>query len=228
MEKSIVLKNGIKEFNLKDEKIIAIDNVDLKIETGKLYVIMGHSGSGKSTLIQILGLLDNLTDGLLYINGQEVSNYSENDKADIRKNEIGFVFQSFYLNPKLTAIENVMLPMYINYSIKSDDRRKKALMLLAKFGMENRINHYPKELSGGEQQRIAIARALANNPSFILADEPTGNLDSKNEETVYNALKELANSGKAVVVVSHNENIKRYADEVLIMEDGKLRKEIWD
>ena len=209
MEKSIILKNGLKEFSLKDEKITALDNVDLEIKTGKLYVIMGHSGSGKSTLIQILGLLDNLTDGLLYINGQEVSDYSENDKADIRKNEIGFVFQSFYLNPKLTAIENVMLPMYINNSIDSKDRRKNALKLLAKFGLENRINHYPKELSGGEQQRIAIARALANNPNFILADEPTGNLDVKNEEIVYNTLRDLADSGKAVVVVSHNENIKK-------------------
>ena len=222
MEKSIVLKNGIKEFSLKDEKIIAMDNVNLEINTGKLYVIMGHSGSGKSTLIQILGLLDNLTQGELYINGQNVSNISEDEKADIRQKEIGFVFQSFYLNPKLTAIENVMLPMYINKDIESSNRRRKALKLLTNFGLENRINHYPKELSGGEQQRIAIARALANDPSFILADEPTGNLDVKNEEIVYNTLRELANSGKAVVVVSHNESIKKYADKVLYMDLGKL------
>jgi ABC-type lipoprotein export system ATPase subunit len=222
MEKSIILKNGFKEFSLKDEKIIAMDNVNLEINTGKMYVIMGHSGSGKSTLIQILGLLDNLTNGKLYINGQEVSKLSENQKADIRREEIGFVFQSFYLNPKLTAIENVMLPMYINKDIDKKDRRKIALKLLKDFGLENRINHYPKELSGGEQQRIAIARALANNPNFILADEPTGNLDVKNEEIVYKTLKELANNGKAVVVVSHNENIKMYADEVLYMDSGKL------
>lgn len=222
MEKSIVLKNGIKEFSLKDEKIIAMDNVNLEINTGKLYVIMGHSGSGKSTLIQILGLLDNLTHGQLYINGQDVSNISEDEKADIRQKEIGFVFQSFYLNPKLTAIENVILPMYINKDIESSNRRRKALKLLTNFGLENRINHYPKELSGGEQQRIAIARALANDPSFILADEPTGNLDVKNEEIVYNTLRELANSGKAVLVVSHNESIKKYADKVLYMNLGKL------
>ncbi len=222
MEKSIVLKNGTKEFSLKDEKIIAMDNVNLKIDIGKLYVIMGHSGSGKSTLIQILGLLDNLTSGQLYIDGQDVSNISENDKADIRQKKIGFVFQSFYLNPKLTAIENVMLPMYINKDIESKNRRKKALKLLTNFGLENRINHYPKELSGGEQQRIAIARALANDPDFILADEPTGNLDVKNEEIVYNTLRELANDGKAVIVVSHNESIKKYADKVLYMESGKL------
>lgn len=222
MEKSIVLKNGIKEFSLKNEKIIAMDNVNLEIDTGKLYVIMGHSGSGKSTLIQILGLLDNLTHGQLYINGQDVSNISEDEKADIRQKEIGFVFQSFYLNPKLTAIENVMLPMYINKDIESSNRRRKALKLLTNFGLENRINHYPKELSGGEQQRIAIARALANDPSFILADEPTGNLDVNNEEIVYNTLRELANSEKAVLVVSHNESIKKYADKVLYMNLGKL------
>lgn len=226
MEKSIVLKNGLKEFSLKNEKITAMDNVNVEFHTGKLYVIMGHSGSGKSTLIQILGLLDNLTSGNLYINGQDVSNYSENEKADIRMKEIGFVFQSFYLNPKLTAIENVILPMYINKEIMSKDRRKKALKLLTNFGLENRINHYPKELSGGEQQRIAIARALANNPTFILADEPTGNLDVKNEEIVYKTLRDLANSGKSVIVVSHNESIRKYADEVLDMEAGKLRKEI--
>ncbi len=226
MEKNIILKNGLKEFNLKDEKIIAIDNVNLKIETGKMYVIMGHSGSGKSTLIQILGLLDNLSDGELYINGQEVSNYSENEKAELRMKEIGFVFQSFYLNPKLTAIENVMLPMYINKDILSKDRRKNALKLLTKFGLEKRVNHYPKELSGGEQQRIAIARALANDPSFILADEPTGNLDVKNEEIVYNTLRSLTNNGKAVVVVSHNDSIKKYADKVFYMNLGKLSEEI--
>lgn len=222
MEKSIILKNGIKEFSLRNEKITAMDNVNLEIKTGKLYVIMGHSGSGKSTLIQILGLLDNLTSGNLYINGQDVSNISEDEKADIRQKEIGFVFQSFYLNPKLTAIENVMLPMYINKDIESSNRRRKALKLLTNFGLENRVNHYPKELSGGEQQRIAIARALVNDPSFILADEPTGNLDVKNEEIVYNTLRELANSGKAVVVVSHNESIKKYADKVLYMDLGKL------
>ena len=224
--KNIILKKGWKELSLKDEKIIAMDNVNLQFDTGKMYVIMGHSGSGKSTMIQILGLLDNLTSGELYINGQEVSKYSENEKADLRMKEIGFVFQSFYLNPKLTAIENVMLPMYINKNIDKKERKEKAMELLRKFGLENRINHYPKELSGGEQQRIAIARALANNPTFILADEPTGNLDVKNEKIVYETLKSLASSGKAVIVVSHNENIKEYADKILYMESGELRDEI--
>lgn len=222
MEKSIILKNGVKEFSLKDEKIIALNDVSVEFKTGKLYVIMGHSGSGKSTLIQILGLLDDLSSGNLYFNGQDVSNISEDEKADIRKKEIGFVFQSFYLNPKLTAIENVMLPMYINKEIERNNRRRRALKLLTNFGLENRVNHYPKELSGGEQQRIAIARALANDPSFILADEPTGNLDVENEKIVYETLRNLADSGKSVIVVSHNENIKDYADKILYMNLGKL------
>ena len=228
MEKSIVLKDGVKEFSLKNENVVALDNVNIEIKPGKLYVIMGHSGSGKSTLIQILGLLDNLTSGNIIINGRDVSMLSENEKADVRKEEIGFVFQSFYLNLKLNALENVMLPMYINKDIPPKARKEKALKLLKNFGLANRVKHYPKELSGGEQQRIAIARALANDPNFILADEPTGNLDSKNEEIVYNTLKELSQQGKAVVVVSHNENIKQYADEILYMEAGKLRKEIWE
>ena len=222
MEKSIILKNGVKEFSLKEEKIIALNDVSVEFKTGKLYVIMGHSGSGKSTLIQILGLLDDLSSGNLYFNGQDVSNISEDEKADIRKKEIGFVFQSFYLNPKLTAIENVMLPMYINKEIERNNRRRRALKLLTNFGLENRVNHYPKELSGGEQQRVAIARALANDPSFILADEPTGNLDVENEKIVYETLRNLADSGKSVIVVSHNENIKDYADKILYMNLGKL------
>lgn len=225
MSKSIILKDGFKQFNLKNERIVAIDNVNLEIQCGKMYVIMGHSGSGKSTLIQILGLLDNLSGGELHINGKNVSNCTEDEKAYIRMKEIGFVFQSFYLNPKLTAIENVMLPMYINKDIKPKERKERALELLKKFKLDNRMDHYPKELSGGEQQRIAIARALANNPTFILADEPTGNLDAKNEEIVYSALKDLANSGKSILVVSHNESIKKYADEIYYMEYGKMRKE---
>lgn len=187
---------------------------------------MGHSGSGKSTLIQILGLLDNLSSGELYINGKNTNKLTETEKAKIRMKEIGFVFQSFYLNPKLKAIENIMLPMYINEEISREDRKSRAKELMKSFGLSNRINHFPRELSGGEQQRVAIARALANNPNYILADEPTGNLDVKNEEIVYKMLKDLSNNGKAVLVVSHSEIIKKYADKVLYMTDGILKEDL--
>ena len=223
---NLVLINGYKEFKVKEKRIIAMDSVNLNIEKGKIYAIMGHSGSGKSTLIQILGTLDNLSSGKLLINGIDISKCNENEKADIRMNQIGFVFQSFYLNPKLTAIENVMLPLYINKNVSRSERKKHAFELLNKFGLANRANHYPKELSGGEQQRVAIARAIVNNPNYILADEPTGNLDKENEVKVFDILKELSKKGKGVVIVSHNEIVKKYADEILYMEDGKLRKNI--
>ncbi len=226
MKNMIVLKNGSKIFNISEKKIKALSNVNISIERGNLYAIMGHSGSGKSTLIQILGLLDNLSSGELYINGKNTNKLTETEKAKIRMKEIGFVFQSFYLNPKLKAIENIMLPMYINEEISREDRKSRAKELMKSFGLSNRINHFPRELSGGEQQRVAIARALANNPNYILADEPTGNLDVKNEEIVYKMLKDLSNNGKAVLVVSHSEIIKKYADKVLYMTDGILKEDL--
>ncbi|MBP3254945.1 MAG: ABC transporter ATP-binding protein [Clostridia bacterium] len=226
MSEEINLKNGYKIYKKTSETIKALNNVDLKIEKGKFYAIMGHSGSGKSTLIQILGLLDSLTSGKLYIDGKETSNMKENDKTYIRMKKIGFVFQSFYLNPKLKAIENVMLPMYINKEIKGRERKQRAKDLLKSFNLSDRINHYPKELSGGEQQRVAIARALANNPEYILADEPTGNLDIDNEKIVLDLLKKLTREGKTVVVVSHNEIVKDYADEIYYMSNGEIRSKI--
>lgn len=226
MKNMIVLNNGNKIFNIGEKKIKALSNINISIERGNLYAIMGHSGSGKSTLIQILGLLDNLSSGELYINGKNTNKLTETEKAKIRMKEIGFVFQSFYLNPKLKAIENIMLPMYINEEISREDRKLRAKELMKSFGLSNRINHFPRELSGGEQQRVAIARALANNPNYILADEPTGNLDVKNEEIVYKMLKDLSNNGKAVLVISHSEIIKKYADKVLYMTDGILKEDL--
>lgn len=226
MKDQIIIKNGMKTFRIKNNIITALDCVNLSIEKGKLYAIMGHSGSGKSTLIQILGLLDELSSGEIYVNGDDISKLDSNQKANIRMKEIGFVFQSFYLNPKLNTLENVVLPMYINPNIKKQDRKKIALELLEKFGLSERLNHYPKELSGGEQQRIAIARALANNPNYILADEPTGNLDVENEKIVFESLKNLAKEGKAVIIVSHNQIVKKYADEVFNMDAGILRREL--
>ena len=225
MSKELILSKGKKVFKIGNEKIYALNNVSITIRNKTFYAIMGHSGAGKSTLIQILGLLDSLSEGELYLNGEKIQDLSENEKARIRMEQVGFVFQSFHLNPKLKAIENVMLPMYINPKIKKSERNSRALELLKKFGLEERSNHYPKELSGGEQQRVAIARALANNPNFILADEPTGNLDEENEQIVFSELKNLTKEGKAVVVVTHNDIVKKYADKILYMDNGIVEED---
>lgn len=211
-----------KTYKLKNKEINAIDDVSFKFKSGNFYAIMGHSGSGKSTLVHCLGLLDEVNSGEIYYGAKRVSDLTEEEKAQLRMKTIGFVFQSFYLSPKLKAYENVMLPMYINDKIDKKNRKDKAVKLLSQFGLNERIEHFPKELSGGEQQRVALARALANDPDVILADEPTGNLDVDNEKYVMETLKELAKKGKCVIVVSHNEIVEKYADKVLYMEKGKF------
>lgn len=221
--KSISAKNLTKIY---DNRVTALNNVSLDIQQGSFIAVMGHSGSGKSTLLQMVGLLDTPSEGEVIINGEEVSHLKKNDLAQIRMKTIGFVFQAFHLNPQLRAYENVMLPMLINPEYKTRaDIQKKARELIDSVGLTERSEHYPNELSGGEQQRVAIARALANDPDFILADEPTGNLDSNNEEIIFTLLKELANAGKGVMVVSHNEAILDYADKAYYMKDGKLLEE---
>lgn len=218
----IEIKNISKRYKIKNNEIIAIDNATFSFEKGKFYAIMGHSGSGKSTLIHCLGLLDNIDSGTISINQKNVSKITDKEKEKIRSKTIGFVFQSFYLSPKLKAYENVMLPMYINPDIIPKKRKIRAIQLLEKFGLKDRIDHFPQELSGGEQQRVAIARALANNPDVILADEPTGNLDVENEVYVMETLKSLSEQNKCVIVVSHNDIVKKYADYILYMDKGKL------
>lgn len=221
---SLKLLNAKKTYVMKDKHIIALNNLNIEFEEGKFYAIMGHSGSGKTTLIQVLGLLDSLTSGDYFINNKNVNLLNDNEKANLRMKKIGFVFQSFHLNPKLRAYENVMLPMLINKDIPKGKRKERAIDLLKQFNLDDRINHFPGELSGGEQQRIAIARALANNPNIILADEPTGNLDIENEKYIFKLLKEISNSGKCVIVVSHNNIIKEYADIIYIMDRGKIER----
>lgn len=219
------IKNLSKTYNLNNKKIVALDDITFSFEDGKFYAIMGHSGSGKSSLIHCCGILDDYDNGTISINGNNISKLNETEKAKFRNKNIGFVFQSFYLSPKLRSYENVMLPMYLNKEINPKLRKKQSIDLLKKFGLEDRILHYPKELSGGEQQRVAIARALANDPNIILADEPTGNLDIDNEKFVFKTLQDLAKNGKCVIVVSHNEIIKDYADVILYMNKGKLSEE---
>lgn len=218
------LKNVSKIYKLKDGEIVALDDFSYQFENGKLYGIMGHSGSGKSTLISILGLLETPTNGTYKLDNKDVSKLSSSELANLRLKTIGFVFQDYFLDENMTALENVMLPLLINKNLSFNEKVEKAKDLLKEVGLENRINHFPKELSGGECQRVAIARALANEPKIILADEPTGNLDEENEEMILEQLKKLSKDKKCVIVVSHSEEIKKYADEILKISKGKLVK----
>lgn len=197
-------------------------DINVEFEQGRMYGIMGPSGSGKSTLLNIIGTLENATDGTVEILGKDITGYGEKDLCNLRAKHIGYVFQNFYLNPYLDAVENVMVPMKVNDEIEPKKRKEKAQELLKRFGLEERMNHLKSQMSGGEQQRVAIARALANDPDIILADEPTGNLDEENEIIIFNTLKGLAENGKTVIVVSHNDIVKDYADELIRIVKGKM------
>lgn len=220
------LENLYKTYNTKNREIEALKDINYEFLDGKFYAIKGYSGSGKSTLIRIMGLLDKPSSGKYIIASKDISNLTSDELAYLRMKHIGFVYQEFNLDENLTALENVMLPMLINECIKREDRENIAKNLLDKLGIIERCNHYPRELSGGEQQRVSIARALANNPKIILADEPTGNLDEDNEKMVFTKLKKLSQEGKCVVVVSHSNEIDDYADVVINLNKGKLNKEI--
>lgn len=215
MSGSIELKNIRKVYGANTE---VLKDFSYRFDSGKFYAIMGRSGAGKSTLLNIIGTVDVPTTGEVLIEGRNVAKLVEDTKAKIRMKLIGFVFQGFYLNPYLNALENVMVPMRINSDIEAKDRKNRAMELLKKFGADQLEDSKPAQMSGGEQQRVCIARALANNPQIILADEPTGNLDEENEQIVFEHLKDLAEQGHTVIVVSHNEKVKEYADEVLIVE----------
>ena len=217
---AIELKEISKIYN---NSVVAVDNVSLTVNQGEFIAVMGQSGSGKSTLLQIAGLLDTCTSGQVIINGNDISTLDKNAIADVRMKNLGFVFQAFHLNAHLKLYENVMVPMLINDKFTSmNDMKEQAMQLIDSVGLTNRKEHYPLELSGGEQQRVAIARALANDPDFILADEPTGNLDSKNELMVFEELKKLCYLGKGVLVVSHNDAVIDFADKIYTMKDGVL------
>ena len=217
---AIELKEISKIYN---NSVVAVDNVSLTVNQGEFIAVMGQSGSGKSTLLQIAGLLDTCTSGQVIINGNDVSTLDKNALADVRMENLGFVFQAFHLNAHLKLYENVMVPMLINDKFTSmNDMKEQAMQLIDSVGLTNRKEHYPFELSGGEQQRVAIARALANDPAIILADEPTGNLDSKNELMVFEELKKLCYLGKGVLVVSHNDAVIDFADKIYTMKDGVL------
>lgn len=218
------LININKTYKTKAGELHILKDINIEFNNNNFYAIMGRSGSGKSTLVNILGLLDNYDSGEYIIDNKDISKLNDKEKSYIRGLSIGFVFQSFYLNNNLTALENVMLPLYINKEINKRDRKDIALSYLKKLGLDDRANHYPSQLSGGEQQRVAIARALVNDPKIIIADEPTGNLDSKNEKEVFDILKNISKEDKIVIVVSHNDIIKEYCDILYNINDGKIEK----
>ena len=221
-EEILKINNCSKTYKTKTKNIEVLKNINAKFNKNKFYLIIGHSGSGKTTLINILGLLDKFDGGKYTLYGNDILNLNDTQISDLRMNKIGFIFQNFCLNANLTALDNVMVPMLINKKIIPKNRKDKAMELLKSVKLENRITHFPKELSGGEQQRVAIARALANDPNIILADEPTGNLDEENEKIILSLLKELSQKGKCVIVVSHSLEAKKYADKIYKLNNGNL------
>lgn len=222
MDYIITIKDITKTYKTKKRDVEVLKNIDLTFSLGKFYAIMGPSGSGKSTLFNILGLVDTPSSGAYKINGIDTTKLTDKSSSIIRMNNIGFVFQDFNLDPYLNALENVMMPLYLNKKIKKEDREKISKEILTKLNLENRLEHFPNELSGGEAQRVAIARALVNNPNIILADEPTGNLDEELETEIFKILKSLTKENKCVIVVSHSSKIKEYADVVYTLKDGKI------
>lgn len=219
------LENVGKIYNInKENSLEVLSGVNITFTKGKMYAIMGRSGSGKTTLINILGLLDNPTSGNYYFDGKDTNKLSSGEKAYIRNQKIGFIFQSYFLDPRLNVMENVMLPAIINKNITKDVLLDRVRNLLLKFDILEKEKYYPAKLSGGEAQRVAIARSLINNPDIIIADEPTGSVDEDNEKLIIDYLKDIAKEGKCVIVVSHNPIIKKYADEVYELKNKNLEK----
>lgn len=217
----ISITNLSKIYQMGDTQVRALDDISLSVEKGEIVAIMGPSGSGKSTLMNILGCLDQPTSGAYCIFGRDVGKLNEQEQAVLRNREIGFVFQSFNLLPKLTAVENVELPL-VYAGAPAKERRERAIDALQRMGLANRVYHKPKELSGGQQQRVAIARALVSHPRFILADEPTGNLDSRSGAEIMGIFQELNCQGITVILVTHEEDIASYTRRIIRFLDGKI------
>lgn len=224
-ENLIVLKNLIKVYDTGSVKVLGLNKINLTIKRGEFVAIMGKSGSGKSTLMNILGCLDRPTLGHYYLDGIDVASMSADELSEIRNFKIGFVFQSFNLISRTSALKNVELPM--TYARKNKkERRQRALELLKRVGLESRADHKPNELSGGQRQRVAIARALANEPPLILADEPTGNLDTAASEEIMQLFSDLHKEGATVVVVTHEENIASFTDRIIRFQDGVVISDV--
>lgn len=220
----IKIANIKRDFELGDEIVYVLKGIDLEIRKGEYVALMGPSGSGKSTLMNILGCLDTPTSGTYILNGKDVSQMEDDELAEIRNKEIGFVFQTFNLLPRTTALDNVALPMiYAGYS--KPERNKRAIEVLQQVNLADRMDHQPNQLSGGQRQRVAVARALVNKPSIILADEPTGNLDSKTSVEIMKLFNEIHANGNTVILVTHEEEIAAYAHRVIRLRDGLIESD---
>jgi putative ABC transport system ATP-binding protein len=217
----IRLEHIYKSYFLGKEEIPVLKDINLKVQKNEYVALMGPSGSGKSTLMNILGCLDQPTSGKYFLNDIDVSTMNDNELAHIRNKFIGFVFQTFHLLPKNTALENVEMPL-IYAGLPKKERTEKARIALEKVGLADRMHHKPNELSGGQRQRVAIARALVNQPSLILADEPTGNLDSKTSIEIMNLLEQIYQQGNTIVLVTHEEDISKYARRIIRLKDGQI------
>jgi putative ABC transport system ATP-binding protein len=224
MNKPIISLEGItKTYYLGEQVVNALRSIDLAILKGEYIALMGPSGSGKSTLMNIIGCLDSPTNGNYWLNNQEVSKMSDSDLSVVRNKEIGFVFQTFNLLNRLNAIDNVALPL-VYAGIPKKQREEQAKLVLEKVGLKDRMNHKPNELSGGQRQRVAVARALVNNPSILLADEPTGNLDSKTSHEIMALFEEIYAAGNTIVLVTHEEDIANHARKIVRLKDGVVEK----
>ena len=222
-EYAIEIENLAKVYDMGEEKVRALRGVTARFEKGSFWAIMGHSGSGKSTMLQILGCLDRPTSGRYVLNGREVSNLGDDELSDVRLKYLGFVFQSFNLIPQLTVEENIALPLYYQ-GVDDATSRRRAAEYAAYVGLSERLRHRPNQLSGGQQQRVAIARALATDPVVILADEPTGNLDTAMSVEIMNLFTDLHRRGKTIVMVTHEDDIAAYAEHRLVMRDGLVKE----
>ncbi len=225
MSKPLIKISNIKRnFELGDETVYVLKGINLEIHKGEYVALMGPSGSGKSTLMNLLGCLDTPTSGTYILNGKDVSQMKDDELAEIRNKEIGFVFQTFNLLPRTTALDNVALPMiYAGYP--KPERNKRAVEVLKQVNLADRMDHQPNQLSGGQRQRVAVARALVNKPSIILADEPTGNLDSKTSIEIMNLFNDIHANGNTVILVTHEEEIAAYAHRVIRLRDGMIESD---
>ncbi len=224
MKHFLELRNVAKHYRMGDTTVKAVDGISLSIEQGDFIAIMGPSGSGKSTGMNLVGALDTPTHGTIFLDGHDIAYLEESELAQLRGKKIGFIFQSFNLIPNLTAKENIMLPMLFQ-GVEREEKEARAGELLALVDLADRADHYPNQLSGGQQQRVAIARALANDPDIILADEPTGNLDTKTGEKVLHFLDKLHKQGKTIIMVTHDQHLaQEHAQTIYWLKDGKVEK----